>query len=266
MSLQSVRVKYFLLPRTPAQGRVFLTFVKPEIPSQPCQWAWTDSSVRTLITVDVITIFLFWVSQVSALFFCLAEFLFLFTLFLYLSHCLKSVGRWEAALRRGTLQEACLSVGSTRGHSRWFEGRSGRLETSSSAAVNKWCCQSLLFEVLTALSANNPVALGWSLSDGKSLRKRNVKTRCFIFYFFYFVSHSDLERLRWTFICVCVFAAENHRNKLEHFLPSVQYQLLIIKPLKWVGPPILNLMDEFKPCCSISSLLQTVRSAQRKLN
>lgn len=150
------------------------------------------------------------------IFFVLQGFCFVYTFFIFLSHCLKSVGRWETALRRGTLQEACLSVGSTRGHSRWFEGRSGWFETSSTAAVNKWCCQSPLFEVLTALSANNPVTLGWSLFDGKSFGKRNVKRDVF-----YLFSIPLTFRKAEVNLPLCLgIRCWNHGNILEPFSAS----------------------------------------------
>lgn len=97
-----------------------------------------------------------------------------------------------------TSQEACLTVCSTRVTASDLRGGSGRFETSSNEAVNEQSCQSVLFEVLTAVSANNPGTLGWGLFDVETSRKRNVKRDVLFLYFVYPNSH--LGRLRWTLI------------------------------------------------------------------
>lgn len=84
---------------------------------------------------------------------------------------------WEGAkqpcdAQRSSSQEACLPVCSTRVTVDDLRRDQGGLRLSSTAAANKWSCQSLLFEVLTALSANSPSILGWGVFDVKSFGKR----------------------------------------------------------------------------------------------
>lgn len=111
---------------------------------------------------------------------CLEVFLFCFHISLPL---FEVCGKVENSLHRGTSQEACLSVGSTRvtaGDLR--EDRGGlRLQArrrwiSGAASL---CC--LKFWQLR--QQNNPVTLGWSLLDARSFGKSNVKGNvCFCYF------------------------------------------------------------------------------------
>lgn len=140
------------------------------------------------------------VSQKAELLFCLLTY---FRFFDFSSPLMKSL------LKVGTCTVQHLTGGVPiclfySGHDRWFEGRSGRFETSSAAAVNERGCQSLLFEVLTAMSANNPGTLGWGLFDVENLWKKKCQKRCTVQYFSYLSSH--LGRLRWTLITLLAYS------------------------------------------------------------
>lgn len=161
---------------TSLPDHVLLTSTKPKIPLNDVTYFHTIL-VLTLIIGDFF--FFFWarVAQSQPCLSCRVIVLFTLWIFILFHPPEVCVGRWAASLGCTVEHLAggvslCLFES---GHSQWFEGRSGRFETSSTAAVNKWSCHSLLFEVLTALSANNPGTLGWNLFDVETFGKRNVK-------------------------------------------------------------------------------------------
>lgn len=70
------------------------------------------------------------------------------------------------------------------GHSRWFEGRSGRFETSSTAAVNEQSCQSLLFEVFDSYVSKQSNHIRLRSVWCWNFWKKKCQKRCAVFYVF----------------------------------------------------------------------------------
>lgn len=179
---------------TSLPDHVLLTSAKPK---RPINYV-TCFHVKGRFSLMILYPYILWFNLV-----CLAEVLFCLRFWIYffffvLFHPPEvCVGRWAVALGC-TVQHLTGGVSIClfeSGHSRWFEGRSGWFETSSAAAVNKWSCQSRLFEVLTVLSANNPGTLGWGLFDVETFGKRSVKRDivCSML-----LIRRTLGRLRWT--------------------------------------------------------------------